>query len=291
MLNYRQIKIRKRLQIVQMNTQKLDRLSALLEGLAPEATLSLPELTSVEFTANVDEPCFLMLYLVSQGQVGLQCSDHAYRVDAPALIALRSDRSFSLQGIQTDNLEQPIRAKVRLTGPVASLFLEEFADPRIVALSDDEPALRLAMSMIKAELEAPRCGHPALLDRAGDILFIGILRYLVAHPGAKGAGLFNGLADPRIAKALVAIHQRPAANWDLDRLASEAGMSRTAFAGRFRKVMQRTPGKYLASVRLALAQRAVDLGKGLKGAARAAGYANTSALSRALSKNRVVQIL
>lgn len=198
MLNYRQIKIRKRLQIVQMNTQKLDRLSALLEGLAPEATLSLPELTSVEFTANVDEPCLLMLYLVSQGQVGLQCSDHAYRVDAPALIALRSDRSFSLQGIQTDNLEQPIRAKVRLTGPVASLFLEEFADPRIVALSDDEPALRLAMSMIKAELEAPRCGHPALLDRAGDILFIGILRYLVAHPGAKGAGLFNGLADPRM---------------------------------------------------------------------------------------------
>ena len=250
----------------------------------------MPEMTSIDFTPNIDEPCFLMLYLVFQGQVGLQCREEAYRIDAPALIALRSDRSFALQGIRSDNLVQSICAKVRLTGPVASLFLEDFAEPRIVVLSDDEPALRLVMSMIKAELNAPRCGQPALLDRAGDILFIGILRYLVAHPRANGVGLFNGLADPRIAKALVAIHQRPAFNWDLDRLACEAGMSRTAFASRFREVMRRTPGKYLASVRLALAQRAVDLGKGLKDAARTAGYANTSALSRALSKNRTDKI-
>jgi len=44
----------------------------------------------------------------------------------------------------------------------------------------------------------------------------------------------------------------------------------------------------LSAIRLALAQRAVDLGKGLKEAARIAGYENSSALSRALSKARMV---
>jgi AraC-like DNA-binding protein len=273
-----------------MTNQKLDRLSALLEGLAPEVTLDMPEVETIEFTPVVDEPCFLWLYVVSRGQVQLHSKDEAYRIDAPALIALRSDKSYALLGNQLDKPARLICAKTRLTGPVAVLFLEEFSEPRIVALSDNEPALRLAVTMIEAELNAPRCGQPALLDRAGDILFIGILRYLVAHPGVNGIGLFNGLADPRIARALVAIHQRPASNWSLDRLASEAGMSRTAFAARFRDVMRRTPGKYLASIRLAMAQRAVDLGKGLKEAARTAGYANTSALSRALTKNRIARI-
>jgi AraC-like DNA-binding protein len=176
---------------------------------------------------------------------------------------------------------------VQLNGPVATLFLEAFAQPRLVSLTNDEPALRGAVAMIESELDAPRCGHPALLNRAGDILFIGLLRYLVAHPLADGAGLFNGLADTRIAKALVAMHQRPAFDWDLTLLAQEAGMSRTAFATKFHETMKRPPGKYLMAIRLAIAQRAVDLGKGLKEAARLAGYDNSSALSRALAKARL----
>lgn len=62
-------------------------------------------------------------------------------------------------------------------------------------------------------------------------------------------------------------------------------MSRTAFATKFRLVMGRTPGNYLRSIRLALAGDAVEMGKGLNAAARMAGYANASALSRALSKS------
>ena len=120
--------------------------------------------------------------------------------------------------------------------------------------------------------------------RAGDILFIGLLRHLIAHPGNLGHGLLSGLADPRIARALIAIHTYPQNRWTLESLAEEAGMSRTAFANIFRDVMSETPGRYLSAFRLAIAQRAVHLGKGLKAAARDAGYTNPSALSRALSR-------
>ena len=64
------------------------------------------------------------------------------------------------------------------------------------------------------------------------------------------------------------------------RLAHAAGMWRKAFASTCLEVMQRTPGKYLATVRRACALSALELGIGLKQAARAACDANTAELSR-----------
>jgi AraC-like DNA-binding protein len=229
----------------------------------------------------------LSLYLVTQGAVQLQTQDGARLVNAPVLLALRSQQPHRLQTADDATRCRFISAQVRLTGPVAPLFLAEFAQVRSLPLTEEESALRLAVQMIEAELDMPRCGQPALLDRAGDILFIGLLRHLVAHPGEQGHGLFAGLADARIARVLVAMHQRPSQAWDLESMAVQAGMSRSAFSARFREVMRKTPGKYHAALRLVMAQRAVDLGKGLKEAARAAGYTNTSALSRALAKARL----
>jgi len=269
-----------------MSETKLDRLSALLAGLAPVVRLRLCTEARVQGGAGAADPTALHLFFLTRGSATLTVDAGAQRIDGPALVAVHAGRPHTLHGFSCDDAGRLLVAEVALTGPVATLFLEEFAQPRTVPLGDGEPALRLAVAMIEAELHAPRCGQPALLDRAGDILFIGLLRHLVAHPGAHGEGLFNGLADARIARALVAMHQRPAHGWDLERLAQEAGMSRTAFATTFHRVMRRPPGKYLAAIRLAMAQRAVDLGKGLKEAARVAGYDNSSALSRALARSR-----
>lgn len=270
-----------------MNDIKLDRLSALLEGLAPLVTLGLSTGERLQGARKKESESALELFFLTRGRGELEAGGASQRIDAPALIAVQASQPFVLHRFTASDPHRLIAAHVQLTGPIAPLFLEEFARPRTVTLDDGEPALRLAVTMIESELSAPRCGQPALLNRAGDILFIGLLRHLVAHPVAQGGGLFNGLADPRIARALVAMHQRPAFAWGLELLAQEAGMSRTAFATQFHKTMRRPPGRYLAAIRLAIAQRAVDLGKGLKEAARLAGYENSSALSRALAKARL----
>lgn len=264
---------------------RLDRLSALLEGLAPTVLLD-PGTADADGAAAAPTPEDLRLYLLTRDGMRLRLAGRTLPVHAPAMVVMRASAPHRLEGKRPGGQGHLIRARVRLAGPVADLFLEEFAEPRVLSLANDEPALRLAVTLIETELGAPRCGQPALLHRAGDILFIGLLRHLVAHPGPGATGLFSGLADPRIARALVAMHQRPHADWSLERLAGEAGMSRTAFASTFREVMRRTPGRYLSAIRLALARRAVDSGKGLKEAARVAGYGNVSALSRALSRAR-----
>lgn len=266
----------------------LDRLSALLAGLAPRVQVSRPMAAASRLDVAADAAPGLHLYLLAAGKMALESTSTVrHELQAPCIAVCRADLPHALLADTTAG-SQLICARAWLDGPVAALLLGEFAEPQVLALAGAESSLQHVIQLIAAELQAPRCGQPALLERAGDILFIGLLRHLIAHPDKRG-GLLNGLAEPRIARALVGIHARPQASWTLETLAAEAGMSRTAFANTFREVMRQTPGKYLAAVRLAIARRAVQAGKGLKSAARDAGYANTSALSRALARPAALQ--
>lgn len=252
---------------------RLDRLSALLHALAPRVSVMGADLQP----ATDLERC-LCIHLVSQMDAALATQGQHPPMIVPdhVVIAGVRDRPCVLPVVVL---------QVQLEGPAAELLMREFAQPLILPLAGADTALTHAVALLCSELSAPRCGQPALLSSAGDILFIGLLRHLVAHPHGD-SGLIASLANPRIAAVLVGIHECPQAHWDLAAMATLAGMSRTAFATRFKETMRTSPGKYLAQTRLHIAQCAVDRGKGLKGAARESGYRDVSALSRALSRAR-----
>lgn len=265
---------------------KLDRLSALLQGLAPRVEVMHPAAGTSALSFEASAQNMLYLHLVAKGSVRLDVpNETAEIITAPAIVVCRADRAHALTALPGPGFKTLVCAKAFLDGPVAPLLLQEFALARVVPLEGADLSLMHVIRLVCAELSAPRCGQPALLDRAGDILFIGLLRHLVAHPRTK-SGLFNGLADPRIASTLVAMHAAPQDDWNLNTLASQAGMSRTSFATRFKETMNSPPGKYLGKLRLSIARQAVASGHGLKRAARDAGYGNVSALSRALSRAR-----
>ena len=96
-------------------------------------------------------------------------------------------------------------------------------------------------------------------------------------------GLITGLSDPRLARALVAMHDHPGAAWTLERMAGHAGMSRTAFANTFRELLGQTPADYLTGWRMALAQSRLREGRPIKLLGEELGYANPSAFSRAFT--------
>ena len=93
-----------------------------------------------------------------------------------------------------------------------------------------------------------------------------------------------GLADPRLAKALNAVHAEPARPWTLQSLAAVAGMSRARFAAHFARTVGVPPGDYLAGWRLALARKSLRRGQALKQVAHEVGYASASALARAFTQ-------
>lgn len=146
--------------------------------------------------------------------------------------------------------------------------------------------LELSLQLLFSETERLRCGQRLLADRLFEVVLIQLLRWLIDHPAEAGVqpGLVTGLSDPRLARALVALHEDPGAAWSLEAMAERAGMSRSAFAAHFKAVLDQTPANYLADWRLTLAQARLRQGRPVKQIADELGYANASALSRLFSQ-------
>jgi AraC-like DNA-binding protein len=145
-----------------------------------------------------------------------------------------------------------------------------------------EPALLLLF----AETDQPRCGSALLANRLFEVVLIQVLRWIIDHPGKAGVsqGLMRGLADPRLAKSLVALHNAPADTWSLARMASIAGMSRSAFAVAFKEATGTTPATYLLDWRLSLASSMLRAGHSVKQISLDLGFPDSSTLSKAFRR-------
>lgn len=136
------------------------------------------------------------------------------------------------------------------------------------------------LSLLFDEAFNERCGRGALVDRLFEVVLIQVLRHLMETGTVRG-GMLAGMSHPKLRNALVAMHEQPANEWSLEALAEIAGMSRSVFADTFREVVGCTPGAYLQSWRVSLAQQALRQGRPLKVIAIEVGYGSEAALSRA----------
>ncbi len=143
------------------------------------------------------------------------------------------------------------------------------------------------LALLFAETERVRCGQRLLADRLFEVLLLQVLRWLLDHPdhGGMTQGLLHGLAHPKLARALTAMHERPSAAWALESMAGAAGMSRSAFAAEFKLQLGVTPAEYLLRWRVSLAQSMLLSGSSIKLASEKLGYANPASFSRAFAQS------
>jgi len=153
--------------------------------------------------------------------------------------------------------------------------------PLVVLPLAQVEGLEATLGLLFGEAERVRCGQRLLADRLFEVLLLQLLRWMLdQHDAPLPLGLMRGLAEPRLAHALTALHARPGEAWSLAAMAAQAGMSRSRFAEAFRETVGQTPADYLADWRLAIARAELQAGKPLKTLAAELGYANASALSR-----------
>jgi AraC-like DNA-binding protein len=145
--------------------------------------------------------------------------------------------------------------------------------------------LEQTLALLFAETERLRCGQRLLADRLFEVLLLQLLRWLLDHPEEAGtpAGLIYGLAHPKLARALTAMHENPGAEWALESMAGAAGMSRSAFAAEFKFQVGVTPADYLLQWRVSIAQSMLLAGASIKSASEKLGYATAASFSRAFA--------
>lgn len=169
-------------------------------------------------------------------------------------------------------------------GPKHPLVL---ALPAVLALPVHAvDGIEQTLALLFSETERVRCGQRLLADRLFEVLLLQMLRWLLDHPAEGGIhdGLLSGLAHPKLARALTAVHERPGEAWSLEAMAREAGMSRSAFAADFKAALGSTPADYLLRWRMSIAQTRLRHGAPVKALGDELGYASASAFSRAFTQ-------
>jgi AraC-like DNA-binding protein len=123
-------------------------------------------------------------------------------------------------------------------------------------------------------------GAALMVSRLIDLIVIRTLRSWIQR--GPIVGWFGGLADPRIANVLKAIHERPMQRWSIEALASIAGMSRSSFCERFAALVGRSPLRYHNEHRLMLAPDLLaKQGARVGEVGLSIGYESEAAFSRA----------
>lgn len=156
----------------------------------------------------------------------------------------------------------------------------------IVLPLDEVAALSPALDLLFSEVDNVRCGRPLVADRMFEVILIQLLRWMLDNSGRLDLppGLLPGLADERLAPALVAMHEAPGDPWNLESLARTSNMSRSAFAARFKDVLGRSPGDHLTEWRLTVAQEQLRAGMPVSTVAAELGYGSASAFSRVFAQ-------
>jgi AraC family transcriptional activator of mtrCDE len=139
--------------------------------------------------------------------------------------------------------------------------------------------------LLHEEVASQSPGGTAVLAKIADVFLTQVIRGYLSSQDPAAWPVHAAAADAQIGKALTALRRRPGMQWTVAALAREAGMSRTAFAGRFREVVGEPPMSYLTRFRLARAAgylAATD--KTIQQIARLVGYDNDASLAKAFRR-------
>jgi AraC-like DNA-binding protein len=146
-------------------------------------------------------------------------------------------------------------------------------------------ALQITLQLLAEETAAPGAGSQLVVNRLADLLFIHSIRAYIKSDECSRTGWLRALSDPQIGIALRAIHEKLEHPWTVASLASEAGISRSAFALRFKDLVGEAPLEYLTRWRMYKASNLLrDRNVKLAGVADSVGYYSEGSFNKAFKR-------
>jgi AraC-like DNA-binding protein len=255
----------------------------------------------------------MRLYVLTQGRCLLTLDHWRSPVDLACgdLVLVAQGQRHRLG----DSLDSPVVAfeQALTRSPLAGSWRPrqrpDFTAVLVVSLPADSPRLRSPLSwlppficikgenanppscladvlrVIMQEASSARPGAQAIINRLCHVLLVQTLRTHIAAMAASRENTLPALLDPDIGQALRLIHHQPGRPWTVASLASEVGMSRSAFAARFHSLVGQPPLHYLLRYRMKQAcQFLRDPQRGIKDIAARVGYSSEAAFSCAFKR-------
>jgi AraC-like DNA-binding protein len=173
-------------------------------------------------------------------------------------------------------------------GPMSVKPLKRLLPELILVKADQAQSLALHATLrsLSSEMAEPAPGSEVMVNRLADILFIQCVRAHIASSSETcKSGWLRAIFDPKIGAALKAMHERVENPWTVETLAAAAGMSRSAFALRFKELLGEPPLEYLTNWRMYKATVFLqERDKKLFDVAKSVGYESDAAFSKAFRR-------
>ena len=161
--------------------------------------------------------------------------------------------------------------------------------PPLIHMKSDggqlESTLKALIQLMSEEAEMLGVGGETVVAHLADIIVIKAIRYWIEHSPEASKGWLGALRHPKIGKALAVMHAHPETAWTIDRLAAQAGMSRSGFSAKFTEVIGVSAKQYLTEWRMNLARmKIMQSPVPLIELAEELGYTSEAAFSRAYKR-------
>ncbi len=263
---------------------------------------------------RVDSLPLTAFYAVSRGGCVLETRDRRLTLAAGDVVLLRAELGHTLRDRPGSRAASPAEVYAQRGGRCGGIvhyggagapttivsgglhFLDTRLSPLIASLPDvihvqgdggvTSRWLESTLQFVASEMDAQLPGYELVASRLADVLFVQALRTHVASVTGAQAGWLRALWDPALGVALPRMHERPVEPWTVAALARSAGMSRSAFAARFKAVLGLSPLAYLTRWRM---QRAAELladrAATTAAIASAVGYVTHSAFVKAFKRH------
>ncbi|MEU7045063.1 AraC family transcriptional regulator [Streptomyces varsoviensis] len=185
---------------------------------------------------------------------------------APSAIFFTGSMEFDLGGMQ--GLSQ-LMPEIMLVNAVGKRY----------------PGLMPILASMRRELGSARVGFAGILARLAEVAAAMIVRGWIECGCDSSSGLVAALRDPRLARAILALHREPGRHWTVAELAAECNVSRSVFADRFQATIGVPPLRYATELRMLLAgQWLAQDTLSIQSVALRLGYTSQAAFSRAFKR-------
>lgn len=136
------------------------------------------------------------------------------------------------------------------------------------------------------ESQVRRAGGETVLAKLAELMFVEVMRQYADSLPQQARGWLSGLKDTHVGHALRLLHGDPSADWTIEKIAREVGLSRSVFADRFTHYVGVSPIQYMGQWRMQLAARRLESpGVSIAQAGAEVGYESEAAFNRAFKKH------
>ena len=238
-------------------------LSDILRSIRVEGSVYFCDQVKVPWVKEFKETVHANFHLIRRGTCWAKFGDRIEQLSTGDLIFLGPGIDHVLTSQDPNgNTNYPGEDTLLLCGYCSFLqtastpLLDVFPSATIIREEEffQYPWLKSTFDQLGGEYLSQNPGSELIVNKLTEVVLIELIRINFAQ--AEGNSFLQALHDKRISKALQLLHAEPEHSWTLELLANQIGMSRAAFAKRFKELVGLPMFGYLTDLRM---QKAKEL--------------------------------